>query len=168
MKVILYMAVSVDGFIAKKNGDSDWTSKIDSVIFERKIKEMGCLIVGRRTFDQFYGDLYPIRGVTNIVLTTNSSRKSEEGTIYATSPKEALRVAQEKGYEKVLLIGGGTTNGLFLKENLIDEIFLSVHPLVLSQGIKLFEKCDIGVKLKLLEVKQLKEDLVQFHYLVKK
>ena len=47
------MAISVDGYVAKKDGDSDWVSPVDSVNFEQKIKETGCLIVGRRTFDQY-------------------------------------------------------------------------------------------------------------------
>lgn len=65
------MATSIDGYIAKKNGDSDWVSEVDAANFEQKIKEMGCIIVGRKTFDQYQGDLYPVPDVTNIVLSSN-------------------------------------------------------------------------------------------------
>lgn len=169
MKVTLYMAISTDGYIAKRDGVSDWVSEVDSEIFQAKISEKGCVVVGRKTYDQYYGDLYPIRDVTNIVLTTDPTRKeNQENVIFTNTPKEALRLASEKGYSEVLLVGGGITNAAFLRENLIDEIFLSVHPLILGEGIKIFENYECEVKLTLLEAKQLKEGLVQLHYRVEK
>jgi len=169
MKVTLYMAVSIDGFIAKKDGDSDWVSPVDSTNFEQKIKEKGCIFVGRRTFDQYQGDLYPVKGVTNIVLTSDLSLKSEnDDVIYAQSPSDAIKQAQEKGHDRALLIGGGTTNGLFLKEGLIDEVFLSVHPLILGNGIKLFEGIETDLKLRFIDQKELGEGLAQLHYRVVK
>lgn len=163
------MAISIDGFIAKKDGDSDWVSPVDSANFEQKIKEKGCIIVGRRTFDQYQGDLYPVKDVTNIVLTSDPSLKSEKNNVvYAQSPKGAVKAIQERGHDKALLIGGGTTNGLFLKEGLIDEVFLSVHPLMLGSGIKLFEGVETDIKLKFLDQKELGEGLTQLHYQVVK
>lgn len=163
------MAISIDGFVAKKDGDSDWVSPVDSANFEQKIKEKGCIIVGRRTFDQYQGDLYPVKNVTNIVLTSDSSLKSEkDNVVYTQSPKEAVKAVQEKGHDNALLIGGGTTNGLFLKEGLIDEVFLSVHPLILGSGIKLFESVETDIKLKFLDQKELGEGLIQLHYQVVK
>jgi dihydrofolate reductase len=92
MKVILYMAISADGFIAKINGDSDWVSEADADTFENKIKEAGVFIVGRKTFDQYYNDLYPIKDVLNVVLTTNKNRKSENKNILFTTknPQEII------------------------------------------------------------------------------
>lgn len=166
MKVILYMAISTDGYIAKKDGDSDWVSEIDSDIFNKKIKELGCIVVGRKTFDQYRGELYPVKGVTNIVVTTDKSIESEEDVVFVNSPREAIKAAKKKGYEKMLLIGGGTVNGMFLKEGLIDEIFLDVHPLVLGSGIKLFENCQVNIPLKLLNTSQLEGNQVLLHYVV--
>lgn len=169
MKVTLYMAISIDGFIAKKDGDSDWVSPTDTANFEAKINEKECIVLGRRTFNQYRGELYPVKGVTNIVLTTDKSKKEKvEETTFVNSPYEALDVAETKGHTEVLLIGGGTTNGLFLNEKLIDEIFLSVHPLVLGDGIKLFENCETKLDMELLDEKSLEEGLVQLHYKVNK
>lgn len=168
MKVILYMAVSADGYIAKKDGDSDWVSEIDSAIFNKKTKEIGCIVLGRKTFDQYHGQLYPVKGVTNIVVTTDKTRRSEEDVVFVNSPQEVIQIAKEKGHDKLLLIGGGIVNGMFLNEGFIDEIFLDVHPLILGDGIKLFENCEVNIKLKLLEVKQLKENQVLLHYRVEK
>lgn len=68
------------------------------------------------------------------------------------------------GHTEILLIGGGTTNGLFLKDNLIDEMFLSVHPIILGDGIRLFEGVEKILKLETLGAKILSEGLVQIHY----
>ncbi|MDQ3098234.1 MAG: dihydrofolate reductase family protein [bacterium] len=77
-------------------------------------------------------------------------------------------MCEAKGFTELLIIGGGIVNSAFLKENLIDEIFLSIHPTVLGDGIKLFSSCEITASLKLLDYKQLKDDLIQLHYLVNK
>ncbi len=167
MKTILYIATSIDGFVAKKDGDSDWVSEADTVNFERKIKEIGCVVVGRRTFDQYRGEIYPVIGVDNIVLTSKSSLGAdEENVVYVKSSSEAIRVAEVRGHHRVLIVGGGTTNGLFLKEGLIDEIFLSVHPLILGSGIKLFEGVEADIKLELIDHKKYEGGLVQLHYQV--
>ncbi len=165
IKVILYMATSVNGYIAKKDGDSDWVSEIDSKIFEKKIKEAGCVIVGRKTFYQYYGDLYPVGDATNIVLTNDVTRQDEnKNVVFVFSPKEAIQIAEQKGYDKVLLIGGGQVNGSFINNDLIDEIFFSVHPLVLGKGIKIFENLKKQVNLKFVGSKELEEGLIQLHY----
>lgn len=161
------MATSIDGFIAKKNGDSDWVSEVDAVNFEKKIREAGCIIVGRRTFDQYRGEIYPVSGVDNIVLTSKyPSKADDENIIYVQSPAEAIEAAERKGHNIALLIGGGTTNGLFLKEGLINEIFLSVHPLILGDGIKLFESIETDIKLEFIDQKGLGDGLIQLHYQV--
>ena len=137
MKVTLYMATSIDGFVAKKDGDSDWVSEIDSVNFENQMKEKGCIIVGNRTFEQYQDELYPVEGIANIVLTNDNRKESKFSNVFfVNSPQKAIQKAILLKHTKALLICGGTTNGLFLKENLIDEIILSVHPLILGDGIK--------------------------------
>ena len=167
MKVTLYMAISIDGFIAKRNGDSDWVSPVDSANFEQKIKEKGCLIVGRRTFNQYQGELYPVKDVTNIVLTHEPLLETGNiNVIYVNSTQDAIKLAEARGHQEALLIGGGTTNGIFLKDNLIDELFLSIHPLILGNGIKLFGDSDIEIKLQYLDKKELEQGLIQLHYRV--
>jgi dihydrofolate reductase len=167
MKVILYMAVSADGFIAKPDGDSDWVSEIDNKIFVEKIKQVGCIIIGRKTFEQFYGELYPQKDALNIVVSNNKN-KGETNTVFAQTPKAALLIAKEKHFSSVLLIGGGTVNGSFLKENLIDEIYFDVHPLILGGGIKVFEGFLGDTKINLLDSKLCDGGQVMLHYNVNK
>lgn len=119
MKVIIYSAISVDGYLAKKDGDSNWVAEADIPEFEGKIAEVGCIVVGRKTFDQYLNELYPVRGVTNIVVTSNPARQSKWGNVIFTnkSPEEIIRIAKNKGHDQVLVVGGGTINGLFFKSS---------------------------------------------------
>ena len=168
MKVTLYMAISIDGFVATKDGGFDWVSEIDAEHFAREIAEKGCIVVGSTTFYQFLHDLYPIAGVSNIVLS--SSKKSDPNmpatVLFAANAEQALQLAETKGHEEVLLIGGGHTNGAFLKENLIDEIILSVHPLILGNGIKLFENFEKQIDLEKVRTEELGGGLVKIVYRV--
>lgn len=170
MKITLYMAISVDGFIARKNGDSDWVSPVDVKNFEQAIEEHGCIIVGRRTFEQYQGDLYPVKGVTNIVVTSDRSIKSSHPDVsFVSEPVEnILKFIEKKGHTKALLIGGGTTNASFLTAGVIDEVILSVHPLILGDGIRLFADGEQDVKLSRIFVEQLSEGLIQIRYKVMK
>ncbi len=165
MKTILHMSTTVDGFIARADGNSDWVSKIDCDLFEQRYKEIGCVVVGTRTFDQFQGSLYPMPGITTIVLTSDASRSSDNPLIsFANSPQEALTIAKTKGFDSVLLAGGGRTNASFLNEGLIDEVFLSVHPFNLNQGIKLFEGTTKENHFTLVGVREMGEGLVELNY----
>ncbi len=167
VKVILYMAVSVDGFIAKEDGDSDWVSPIDSEVFEAKTKEVGCIVVGRKTFEQYYGEIYPLEGVKNIVLTHRpDAQKESPNVFFADSPEHAIKIAEAANLRAILVVGGGQTNSAFLNKNLIDEIFLTVHPLILGKGIKIFEDFEGDRNLRLIKIKPLTKDLIQLHYQV--
>lgn len=163
MKTTLHLALSADGFIAKPDGDSDWVSPIDSELFESRVKDAGCIIVGRKTFEQYKGELYPVEGVVNIVVTSDVDYKRDD-VMVASSPVVAVALAEEKGCTKILLAGGGRTSAAFLQAGLIDEIFFSVHPLILGQGIKPFEGKTFEKNLKLLDSRDLGEGLVELCY----
>lgn len=165
MKTILHMSVSIDGFIAKPDGDSDWVSPIDGDLFLERSKSIGCMIVGHRTFSQFSGSLYPVDGVCTIVVAKNAPENFLDANVhFVQSPQEALSQASEKGFATVLLAGGGHLNGAFLEAGLIDELFLSVHPLVLGEGIRLFEGSARQSVFDLVGTRELGESLVELHY----
>ena len=151
MKVTLHMAVSVDGYVAKADGASDWVSQLDEDLFITRAREAGCIVVGKKTFDQYRDTIYPVEKVTNIVLARQPGSSTEDNILFTDSAQGALALAREKGCKNVLVAGGGRVSGFFLAEDLLDEIFLTVHPLALGNGIKLFEGADAQVKLELLD-----------------
>lgn len=134
MKVVLHLAVSHDGFIARTDGDSSWVSSIDEQLFMQRARELGGLVVGRKTFEQYKGEIYPVPGSVNIVLTREHVRDAE--IFSAASAREALSLAEERGCSGLLVAGGAETAKAFLAENLVDEVFLSIHEIVLGEGIR--------------------------------
>ncbi len=163
MEVILQAAVSLDGYIAKEDGDSDLVSPLDGDLFLKKCVEVGCVIVGRKTFKQYYRTLYSIAQTTTIVISC-TLKVEEKGVFFVRSVDEALELARAKGFSKVLIAEGGTTNTSFLREGLIDYLFLTVHPLILGKGIKVFENLEVGHHMRFIGSKSLGQGLIQIQY----
>ena len=171
MKTILYMAMSMDGFIAKANDDTSFVSDAEWRSFRAMVQRTKNLIVGARTYaimkkgNEFEG-LEDIRVL--VVAADSSSELLNEKHSFAPSPKEALAALEKEGFQEALVAGGGTLNGSFMQEGLLDELFLDIEPIALGAGIQLFGGKELDAKLKLLGTKKLSEDEIQLHYQVEK
>lgn len=164
MKVILYPAITLDGFIAKSDGDSDWVT--DGDLFEEKAQELGCVIVGKSTFDQFKGEIFPIKNTVTYVVTHSDLPDEENIHFVRGSAQEILERIKRDGHNNVLHAGGGEVNGLFASEGLIDEIIVNIYPLAFGQGVKIFGSYSVDLKLVLLSSNQLHDGIIQNHYKV--
>ncbi|MBI4836096.1 MAG: dihydrofolate reductase [Candidatus Abawacabacteria bacterium] len=163
MKTILHLAISADGFIAESNGNSDWVLPADEDLFIQRAHDAGCLVVGKTTFQQYQNKIYPVKDVLNIVLTHDDNFQAKN-IMVADSPARALQIAQEQGCPGLLIAGGAKTSATFLQANLLDEIFFSVHPLILGAGIKPFGGLVTVRNISLIGTKSLANGLVQLHY----
>jgi dihydrofolate reductase len=166
MHTVLHLATSSDGFIARPDGDSDWVSPVDGQLFEQRAKEAGCAVIGKRTFEQYYGTVYPIPNALNIVLTSDTQVSEVKGSMVAHSPAEAVALAEQNGYQHMLIAGGARTSKAFLDEGLVNEIFLSVHPIKLGEGMKAFDDLSKNSKYKLVETKSLNDGIKEEHYVM--
>lgn len=167
------MAMTVNGFIAKENDDTSWVSETEWANFSRVIKKAGNMIIGRRTYEiMLRQDEFTRSGLTTIKTVVVSDRPvkvhNSPFVSIAKSPAEALNILQKQGFETILVCGGGGLNASFLKENLVDEIYLDVEPIVFGKGIPLFATGDFEKKLQLLGVKKISTQEVQLHYKVEK
>lgn len=171
MKVILYMAISVNGNITRGKSDSDWVDKVDWKYFNKVTKESGVMIMGSETFKQFEGD-FPQKQALNIVMTKKTSlpKKQIEGAIFTNKkPRAVLDMLSKMGHKRACLIGGEKLNTSFVENNLVDEIYVDIHPYMIGKGLKLFRNIDnLFRKLKLLDIKKLDKGLVLLHYQVVK
>src|SRR3989339_155058 len=169
MKVILYIATSINGYITYGLENSDWVSKIDWQEFDALKNRCGVLVMGRKTFYQA-GSNFPYKGALNIVMTHNTEllRNEIANALFTDrTPKEVIKLCDEKGFTEIMLVGGMELNTSFLKDNLIDEIWLSIHPLLIGDGLSLVQKFDYFKDLEFLGLKQLDQGLVQLKYKVK-
>lgn len=172
MKLFLLMAMTADGFIAKDENQTsmEWTSGADKKIFVEETKKHGVVIIGRKTFNTIGR---PLPGRLTVVMTSNPElykEKQKEGSLEFVqgSPAEILQMLEKKGYKSAVLGGGAKTNAQFLKENLVDEILLTVEPVLFGNGVRVIEGIPLETNLELLDIKKITENTLQLHYLVKK
>lgn len=171
MKVILYNGITPNGYNAKENGDSEWTSEEDLQGFYKHSKKVGNIIMGRNTFQSAIDYKYfPFPDAVNVVVTHSplENEWGEKVIITDQSPKEVLETLKGKGFTEAFIAGGGKLNSSFMKEGLINEIYLDVEPLLLGKGIQVFAPEDFEYELELLEINKLNKNTVQLHYKVKK
>ncbi len=168
MKVILYMAMSVNGMIAKSNNDTSWISKKEWDSYSLAVREAGCLIVGRRTYEILtrQAEFAELAGVKIVAVSSGDVPLVAPHHAIARSPQEALDLLS--GFERVIVAGGGTLNASFLAENLVDEIYLDVEPIVIGNGIPLFRGKRFERNLRLIGQKGISKNEIQLHYEVSK
>ena len=165
MKVVLLMALTVDGKIARDSDHfPDWTGKADKKLFVSISRRAGVLIMGSKTFDTIGS---PLPGRLNVVMTRNASRKSRwDNLIYTgASPQALLADLENRGYTEVVLAGGQTINNIFGREKLIDEIDITIAPKIFGAGLSLFSEA-LEMDLELLHFKELEPNVVYLKYKV--
>lgn len=164
------MAITVNGKIAGASDDTSWTSKEDWDGFHAMCRKTGNTIIGRRTYDMVKKEGTQLGDILTVVLTHDPALLSQQSpnTIFTNKhPRDVVAMLREKGFKEVLIAGGGILNSAFLKEGLIDELYVDIEPLILGRGIPLFADGDFAPRLKLLEVKQLdNHQTIQLHYQV--
>lgn len=168
MKIRLIMVMTVDGIIARdpKHNPTDWSSAEDTKLYRQVTKDWGAIIMGRSTYDAIG---QPLPGRLNIVLT-EEDRPDQPGLLIHKKGdiKNILAELEDQGLKKILLCGGTFVNSMFLKENLIDEIQLTIEPKIFGQGLHLFDKIDADLDLELIEIKKLNDNTINLLYKVKK
>ena len=166
MKVFIIAALTVDGFIGRDSGHSaDWTGGEDKKVFVRLTKEAGTMVMGSRTFATI-GRALP--GRRNIVYTTRPETITAEGVeTTSEAPKDLIARLQKEGAKAVAICGGATIYDLFMRENLVDELYLTYVPIVFGHGVSLFS-AKLDAKLELAEETELADGSVLLHYKIKK
>lgn len=171
MKVILYMATTVNGFIAKENDDTTFVSDVEWESLQKMVRRTGDIIIGTRTYEIMSkgNELAKLDGLKAVVVVSDGSFKtSSPNHFVVNSPKEALALLEREGFREALVAGGGKLNASFMEENPIDEIYLDIEPVALGKGIKLFAEKDFERKLELIGTKKLSPHELQLHYRVLK
>jgi len=138
-KVILYVAASLDGFIAREDGSVDWLEKYEKSGEDYGYKEfldsVGTVILGNTTFRQFKAP-YPDKKC--FVFSKNNTGKKDNATYVNSNVVEFIEGLSDN--QNIWLVGGAEIIQEFLKNNLINEIIITVIPIVLGGGISLFAK----------------------------
>lgn len=168
MKLILMMAMTVDGVIAKnKEQNADWTTKADKRVFIAETKKHGAIIMGDTTFEAMGKKSLP--GRLNLILSLKPDKYAElkkpgELEFMKGTPDEIINYLKDKGYASVILGGGARTNSFFLKAGLVDEILITVEPKIFGIGMNFTEGEELDLNLKLIECNEIGDEAVQLRY----
>lgn len=165
MKVSIIVSITADGFIAQNVEQSSlkWTSKEDTRFFVDFTKKVGVIIMGSTTFETINRPL-PDRKI--IVLTRSKKYdqfNSDQVVAESRDVKEVLKELENSGQAEVAITGGTSVYTQFMKEKLVDELYLTVEPIVFGAGLKLFDGA-LDQKLELIEIIDLSEQTKVLHY----
>ncbi|MEJ8757893.1 dihydrofolate reductase family protein [Pontibacter sp. H259] len=156
-KVILYIAASLDGYIARPDGRIDWLENEDYKIegedfgYSNFLKNIDTTLMGHSTYKVVLGfDMaFPYTDKKNYVFSHSAQQDTEYVEFVSTNAAEFIRKLKQEPGKDIWLIGGSQLNTLLLNAGLIDEIILTYIPIILGKGIPLFAQ---GASEKLLEV----------------
>lgn len=160
-KIVLVAATSINGKITNGHQEDSflWTSSGDKKYFSKLIKSSDLVIMGRQTYlvnrSKFDLTRKPLR-----LIITHHPQDFSQSTIpnhleFTSSTPNQIINRYSKKYKQILIVGGAQINSLFLKENLIDEIYLTIEPLVFGQGKNLLKNIYLSRKCKLISLKKL-------------
>jgi dihydrofolate reductase len=174
MSNYVYIATSLDGYIADKNNQIDWLHEVPNpdhsdLGFNQFINDIDALIMGRNTFDtvlSFGGDWPYTKPVYVLSNTMKSVPEGYEDKVFIVNGKlvDIIQTLKDKNLIN-LYIDGGATIQSFLKEDLIDELIITTIPILLGGGIPLFGELSAPLKFKHEKSERFLDCLVQNYFI---
>src|SRR3989344_805162 len=162
MKVIMVAVSSLNGKITKGKDSNiySWTSKEDSKLFFSLIKKHNLIVMGSKTYEAARKIIKHKKNKLRVVLTRNPEKyltEAKRGMLEFTdeNPQKLVNRMKNKGYKKMLVVGGGLTNALFLKSKLVNEVYLTIEPRLFGVGTNLLNEKNIDVQLRLTSIMKL-------------
>ena len=170
-KIIVYIATSADGYIARPDGDFSWLDrkpvkgnygmakfyrKVDTVIMGRKTYEIG-VKMGQAGYPEKH----------NYVFTRKPAANPASNIEFITeAPKSFARRLRRTRGKHIWLVGGGEVIAAFLDAGEVDEISIHVIPILIGEGIPLIQPRHRDIELKLLKARRYTDGVVRLHYRV--
>jgi len=170
-KVILGVAVSLDGFIEGPNGEYDWCLTDQDYGFSDFFKRVDTIFVGRKTYEMSLGMEGGDAGFPKFkeyIFSTTLDKVKDGATLIRNNIKnEVEKIKKDKGKDIWLFGGAGLTTSL-MNLGLVDELSLAVHPILLGSGKPLFKNIKDRINLTLLDTKTYSTGLVSLTYILGK
>jgi len=182
-RVILHMAASLDGFIARKDGTVDWMDTSDEFkegetltpeFIEAFLNSIDCYVMGSRTYetaldfeDQGFGWSYGDK--PTFVLTNRELPKHRDNIeFYCGDLADFFNEQLRPEYKTIWVAGGGDVCSECIRLGLADEISYSILPTLIGEGIPFFDKIGKDIALHLLEAKAYKSGMIELRYEIKR
>jgi dihydrofolate reductase len=164
---MVYIASSLDGFIARKNGDIDWLEEDPSYdYYQEFIKNVGVILMGASTYEKVlsFGIGWPYPEQMSYVFTHKKYHTDERNIRFVNQDVSTfMKELQAVTMDDIWIMGGSNLIDQFLKKRLVDEIIIGIQPIILGEGIPLFTVQN-EIKLELTKATSYAKGTVQVHY----
>jgi dihydrofolate reductase len=187
-KVVLFMHLSLDGFAAGPNGELNWVPYDDETqdYADGIVSTVGAAIYGRVTYGMMEGYWPTVpnnpsssqrekdhanwyMNIEKIVLSKNLMQVNSNNTkLIKENIVEEIGKLKEQSGKDLVIFGSPSVAKTFIQLGLIDEFQLTVSPVILGRGVRLFEDLQKQMNLELLSCRALKSGIITLHYLTKK
>ncbi|MDH3825753.1 MAG: dihydrofolate reductase family protein [Nitrosopumilus sp.] len=167
-KFILFIASSLDGYIARENGDIDWLPENTVSGYDEFYKTIDTVVMGKKTYDQVltFG-AYPYKDKKSYVFTRNNDQTKNKNTEFVSDIDKLVKDIITNSGKNIWLVGGAEIISSFVNYGFVDEIILSIVPVALGKGIPLFKNIQKETKLELIKTTNY-DNLVELQYKVLK
>lgn len=170
MEVILLVAVSADGFIARSRNDRsfDWTCSEDKQLYVDTIKKAKAVVMSSKSFQVI--KKFP-RGLTYAIYTRNKNKfKNHRPDVIKAfptkdSPKDLIKKLEKQDFNQAVIAGGSSIFTMFLQAKLVTKIIYTIEPILFGTGIPLLTKPQ-DYHLKLLKLSKLGHSSIKAEYLI--
>jgi dihydrofolate reductase len=168
--VTLYIATSLDGYIARADGGIDWLDAVQrpdtDYGYHAFYDTIEAVLLGRKTYElaESFGE-WPYPGKPSYVFTRQRLTSTRNDVFFtAAEPAALVRELNDRGLKRLWLVGGGELVAAFQRERLIDEYIVSIIPVSLGNGIPLFPPPGQELPLELTGCERFPSGLVQLRY----
>lgn len=166
-KVSIYIASSIDGYIARKDESLDWLDRVggydEDYGFKKFLSSIDGLIIGRKTYEVATTVADPYPGKKVVVLSQSLKEVKENMQLYSGDLIQLLSKMYKEGI-KHIWVDGGVTLSQFLASRIVDTMTVSIIPIVLGDGIPLFNTMNQEIPCRLISSKSYPSGLVQISY----
>lgn len=166
--VTLYIAESLDGYVATKGGSVAWLDEFNDVDYgySEFIKEIDTVVQGNTTYEQCEDKHV---GKNSYVFAEDADSRSEEGVAFVKgSIKEFVNGLDENTHKNIWLVGGPNLLSGFLNEKQLDELIIFVMPVLLGDGIPLFSDLEVAPTISLQSTRRYDNGVLKLRYSVNK
>ncbi len=167
MRHVLYsLACSLDGYIARLDHSVDWLLDDQDYGLKEFYASVDTALIGRKTHDFMVKHGQPaMPGIANYVFSRNPAPPQYESVQWVSGEPEALvkRLKEQPG-KSIWLVGGSDLARSFFEARLVDEVSLTIMPVLLGNGIPLFSPVSVETKLQLIEEKRYSSGVVHLRF----
>lgn len=163
---MFYGAVSLDGYLARRNHDLDWLYASDhggELTYDEFFETIGTILMGRKTYDMIMkeiqkdGSPFPYHGRPCYVFSRSRTGATPDVRFVGDDVVRFTQGLKDQGGGSIWIVGGGEVLSPLLHADLVDEFIIQVAPFIIGDGIPLFTPGDFDIRLQLTDVRRYKQ-----------